>query len=246
MQGVRRREDYGAPDMIVFKAHQLQVIHAEHQSPFLLITFAMAAWRANRSGFYGSELMERDKISTLGFVATRPNWYPAAEVTKAVEAVQPILNRYPERVALGYSMGAYAAIKFARLVGATTSIAISPQYSMNPDDIPEAFHKQLLDFRLVHRVRAADLDQDMRITPASDFGKIVALYDDGDRSERVQITLIEKHVNLTKINMPYTRHATHRCFADAAALSRLVSVCRSGDQAAIRGPVRHRISGWMR
>jgi Flp pilus assembly protein TadD len=220
--------------MIAFENSHLQVLYTEHQSDFLLITFAAAQMRANRRRFYAAGVTELDKIATLGFVATRPNWYPAADMSLAIAAVQPILDRFTQKVTLGYSMGGYAAIKYAKSLASSVSISLCPNYSVDPSDIPDEFQGLLRRTLNGLNVNTDDLDEDMRITSDCASGRIYVFYDNKAAPEVVPVAQIENCMPITKFSMPYTRHHTERCFNDAASLSQLVTLCRSGDEKSIR------------
>lgn len=220
--------------MIAFDSDYIEALYADHPSDFLLITFATATMRANGRRFFCSHLADREKIATLGFVAKRPNWYPAAAMACAIEAVQPILRRFADRVCIGYSMGGYATIKYAHALKSGTSIAICPQYSVDPSDIPPEFQGALRDTMTVLKVQRGDLDCDMRITSDCHHGRIFVFYDHKDGAEAAHLAHIEKQVPITRISMPYTRHDTHRCFTEVEEVSQLVALCRAGNEPGVR------------
>jgi len=83
-------------------------------------------------------------------------------------------------------------------------------------------------------VQRSDLDRDMRITSRSEYGRMFALYDNRDAAELAHLARIEEQVAITKIDLPYTRHDTHRCFSELEALTQLVALCRKGDAASAR------------
>jgi tetratricopeptide (TPR) repeat protein len=173
-------------------------------------------------------------------VATRANWYPAADMRPAIQALRPILNRFGERVCIGYSMGGYATIKYARLLGSDTSIALSPQYSVHPSDIPDEFEDDLKQTMAALKVDRDCIDDNMRIAADSDHGRIYAFYDNTLKADSAHIARIEAQVRLIKVTMPYRRHFLDRCFAETPALSRLVKLCRSGSDAAVRALAQER------
>jgi tetratricopeptide (TPR) repeat protein len=225
---------------VVFETREIQTIYAEQDSDFLLITFAQATMPANGWRFFGANLAERNKVSTLGFVATRANWYPGADMRAAAGAVRPILNRFRERVCIGYSMGGYATVKYASLLGSDTSIALSPQYSVQPADCPDHLREDLRETLLNLKVDLSCVDQDMRIGPDSGHGRIYVFYDNTIKVDFTHTAHIAQQVKLTEIAMPYRRHFLDRCFAETAALARLINVCRSGSEVAIRSLARER------
>jgi cytochrome c-type biogenesis protein CcmH/NrfG len=225
---------------VVFETAEVQAIFSEKTSDFLLISFAHATMPANGWRFFGANLADRHMVSTLGFVATRANWYPAADMGEAIQAIRPILNRFGERVCIGYSMGGYATIKYARLLGSDTSIALSPQYSVHPSDIPDEFEDDLKETMAALKVDRDCIDEDMRIAAESGHGRIYAFYDNTLKADSTHIARIEAQVRLIKVTMPYRRHFLDRCFAETPALSRLVKVCRTGSEAAVRALARER------
>ncbi len=118
--------------MLVFSDDNLEVIYRSGSSPYLLVTFNEMEMRANGSHFWGQRFCEKADISTLGFISRRPNWFPAASIVKAVEAVAPILHAAPERILYGHSQGGYAALRYRRRFNATVAIAFCPQVSIEP------------------------------------------------------------------------------------------------------------------
>jgi pimeloyl-ACP methyl ester carboxylesterase len=64
------------------------------------------------------------------------DWFINSE-TEALEArLARFLRRYEEVVTMGFSMGGYGALRFARVLRAQTSVVISPQVSIDPALVP--------------------------------------------------------------------------------------------------------------
>jgi pimeloyl-ACP methyl ester carboxylesterase len=66
----------------------------------------------------------------------RNDWYINSE-TEALESVLGAhCTRYSDAVAMGFSMGGYAALRFARVLGLSNVVLVSPQVSIHPKVVP--------------------------------------------------------------------------------------------------------------
>ncbi|MBP0444209.1 hypothetical protein J8J14_05405 [Roseomonas sp. SSH11] len=99
-----------------------------------LVTFGDYPARPFQPGFWAIGPASRLGWPALGFVAHRPNWYPAASMAAAAAALRGRIG--PVALGYGYSMGGYAALKHGRLLGLTHALALSPQASIAPADLP--------------------------------------------------------------------------------------------------------------
>ncbi|WP_151611063.1 hypothetical protein [Sinorhizobium alkalisoli] len=70
--------------------------------------------------------------SAMFFVALRNHWYQTPDVDAAIQTVMPLISGFDNRIVMGSSMGGFAAVALAERFGATRSIAISPQISLDP------------------------------------------------------------------------------------------------------------------
>ena len=104
----------------------------------------------NRRGF-GEQFFLDQGINAIHVVPRDNCWYQYPQLANLAKVIASITGRFRRVFAYGSSMGAYAAIRFGRLVGASEAIALSPQYSIDPAEVP--FEKRwpheaaLLDFR---------------------------------------------------------------------------------------------------
>ncbi|MCU4181859.1 hypothetical protein [Bosea sp. BH3] len=119
--------------MIVFDDNEVQAIFHQGTEDILLVTFGPLNTLADGADFFGRPLAERLGLSTLGFMAKRPNWYPEANMRAALTATEALRMRYLEVVTYGASMGGYGAAKYSRRLGASTALSICPQWSIDPD-----------------------------------------------------------------------------------------------------------------
>lgn len=108
------------------------VLHCAGRDDLLLVTFNDMTTLANGRRFWGQAMAEKYGLSAVGVVTARPSWFPESFMAEAIPAVREIARRFDRVVVYGYSMGAYAALKYAAAVGADHVLAFSPQYSIDP------------------------------------------------------------------------------------------------------------------
>lgn len=96
-----------------------------------------------RRGFAEAFLASRE-ISAIHVLARGNHWYQYPGMAAALAAIDAALREAGARriVTYGSSMGAYAAVRFAKAVRATGVLAMSPQYSINRAVLPEELRWQ--------------------------------------------------------------------------------------------------------
>ena len=217
--------------MLVFSDENLEVIHRPGSSPYLLVTFNEMEMKANGSRFWGQRFCEKVDISALGFISRRPNWFPAASVVKAVEAVAPILRAAPERILYGHSQGGYAALRYMSRFNADVAIAFCPQISIDPKAVP-------FDGRFARHF-SPELHANMRIAPDHAAGRAYLFFDPFhavDHQHAVRIGRVQDAVRLVPVHM--TGHGTVRAFAGTARALSLIEACRKDDVQSLRSLAR--------
>jgi pimeloyl-ACP methyl ester carboxylesterase len=94
------------------------------------------ASKPDRPGF-GEAFFEGRGVDAIHILSRENDWYQSLELDRALGAVRESLADRSGRVcAYGVSMGGYAALRFARLLGAQTAIALAPQFSIHPSVAP--------------------------------------------------------------------------------------------------------------
>ncbi len=124
----------------LFEDDKNLVLFQKGTSEFLLITFNHMG-KPGRRAFWGQDVAEKLDISCIGVVPKEPHWYPYNDVQKFLPTILKISERYNKVVLYGFSMGAYASLKFSSALGATTVLSFSPQISIDPAII-EDFDKR--------------------------------------------------------------------------------------------------------
>ena len=84
----------------------------------------------DRPGF-GQRFFEHEQIDAVHVIARWNNWYQHDDMFAVCKAAAAVARDHRRVYAYGSSMGGYAAIRFARLVGAQAAIALSPQFSID-------------------------------------------------------------------------------------------------------------------
>jgi hypothetical protein len=71
------------------------------------------------------------------YLQSRANdWFVNPETPALEAALAPLVRRHARRVAIGFSMGGYGALRFAGVLGLQQVLLISPQVSIDPADVP--------------------------------------------------------------------------------------------------------------
>jgi hypothetical protein len=175
--------------------------------------------RLDRPGFGESFL--RDRGIDAIFVINRTNiWYQYPELPEALRVIRGFTKRYALVFTYGSSMGGYAAIRFAEAVGATTAIAISPQYSVSPQIVP--FDKRWraiarrIDFR--HECRYAG---SQRIEP-------LVFYDPRDADARHFELISQAYPRTTGVRLWHAGHPAGAYLSDTGVLTTAIPAILDG------------------
>lgn len=111
----------------------------------------------DRSGF-GEAFFHSIRVDAIHVLSRENNWYQHPEFMEALDQVRNAAKTYRRRVVYGSSMGAYAAVRYGRLVGGDIAVAFSPQYSINPELVPfeNRWLSELARIDFVHENTATD------------------------------------------------------------------------------------------
>lgn len=125
---------------VLFRSEDVLVRHVRAgatPSAVCFVTFGSYTndYTLDREGF-GEEFLRGEGIDAVHVINRDNRWYQYPEMDAALAAVAAVTITYPRVFTYGSSMGGYAALRFARAVGAATAIAISPQFSLDPRVVP--------------------------------------------------------------------------------------------------------------
>lgn len=122
---------------VLYQGETLRVVANKWRSPVRFISFNHLLYREPPNRFWGDSFFDKHELGAIGFVSTKQDWFPEAEMRAALEAIKGAFARAPgERlVSYGVSMGGYAALKYAALLGVDAAVAFGAQVSIDPADV---------------------------------------------------------------------------------------------------------------
>jgi len=225
--------------VILYEDEHLVVVHRPAKGRPTLITFSDLTFRPQRTKIWGEDVARKLGVNAIGFVARRENWFPVASVAAAAPAVREAIGEGPA-VTYGYSMGGYAALKHAALLGAGQSFAVCPQSSIAPADVPD-------DARF-HRFYHAEQHAGMAVRPGEPGSFSVLLADPympEDRRHAERLAAAGVHW----LRTPFMDHASIWLLVDSAFLGEVLERLLAqdiGGLAALMRARRHTSPHWFR
>lgn len=114
----------------------------EESSSVIIVSFSgVGAPEQHNGSFFGAPLAKSLNIAFVGMVARASNYYLGDGIDDAIltaweiiERIRATAQRPVTIIGYGLSMGGYAAIKHARLLGLDFVIALAPAFSNDPDE----------------------------------------------------------------------------------------------------------------
>lgn len=208
-------------------------------APYALITFNSLGFRPDEEDFWASPVVRKLDIGCVGVVAKRPNWFPAKDIEEIARRVRGVLSDYREVLAYGNSMGAYAALAHGKTLGATTTLAFSPQFSLDPALVPH-------DKRYQEFFRQ-DLNggEAVRSLP----GRSIIVYDPYQPLDREHVELIRKVGRIEEVHAPFMDHDTIHMVASSETAKVMFRAALDGDLRALRRllkPLRRKVPIYYR
>ena len=167
----------------------------------------------DRQGF-AEAFFGENEIDGIHLLSRENDWYQYPDMLDILARVRELTVGYTNVIAYGSSMGAYAAIRFGRLAGASTAFALSPQFSIDPAVVP-------FDRRWVHDGRRIKLLYEADPPPFVDTAIIV--YDKHDLDARHADLYRDK----TRIVDVPLLNCGHPCTGYLAELKLLQESCRA-------------------
>lgn len=88
-----------------------------------------------RPGF-GEAFFQNEGITAIHVMSHGNDWFQYTEIEDVLSIVRQACMGAERLLAYGSSMGGYAALRFAGVIGAHAALALSPQYSLDPRKVP--------------------------------------------------------------------------------------------------------------
>ena len=214
----------------LFEDDEVLVLHRAGASDFTLVTFAAVGHVPNGTWFWAEAPARKLGLETIGFIAKRRNWYPATSIARAAMRVRPALKR--RALGYGYSMGGYAVLKHGAALGLTHGLAIAPQMSIDPADVPG-------DRRFHHHHDPA-LHGGMRVARDDAPPIAFAVADPYFPQDALHLDHLVREGAAQPLAMPFHKHAVISRFTSTALLGALLPLVLDGDGPALRAFLRQR------
>ena len=213
---------------IVFEDEEIRVVHRPGATAFSLLTFAALAHRPKDTWIWAGPPVEKLDIEAVGVIAKRENWYPAASMQVAAPAIRALLR--PRAIGYGYSMGGYAVLKYGRLLGLTHGLAVSPQVTIDPAEVPQD--------RRFHRYFNPLLNADMAVRHGDSPPLVFVAGDSGWEPDAQHLRDAMAQAGASLIALPYMRHAAVDRFTSTRVLDQVLTLVLAGDAAGLRAFLR--------
>lgn len=208
---------------ILFEDEEIQVVRRAGASSFTLVTFASLASRPEPGFFWGHEPATHLDLDCIGFISKRDNWYPTASVERSADIVRRTAK--PVSIGYGYSMGGYAALKHGRRLGLARVLAVAPQISIDPADVPD-------DLRY-HRFFQADIHRGMRVRAEELAPWTAVLADPRDPEDRQHTDYLARIGSVQLLPAAFMGHAAIWLLTGTSVLSRALQCVLDADTAGL-------------
>lgn len=149
-------------------------------------------------------------------------WYPQRDMRVMQDFITPHLSRYREIVTYGFSMGAYAALKYSAVLGASRAYAFSPQYSIRPKDIAGFDPRRSTEFY------QAEHHDRMAIEAGDLCPEAFVVYDPFFAIDREHVRLIARAGRIREVRACFTGHFSIRSLTETGSAGALLGSLRAG------------------
>jgi hypothetical protein len=216
------------PAEIIYDDDDIRVLYHPGASSYVLITFGDLLTVPDGAKFFAEAPVRKLGLTCVSFLVKNANWYAPASVTAAMPAVNARIGHFRERIIYGASMGGYGCIRHSAQLGATTVIALCPQWSVDPAQTegrnpgwPQLFSERLRSHGTL---------------PEQVAGDVYIFADQLDVVDKFQTELLLRIYPQAKvINVPMVEHHVTPVFAGTRNLESLIALCRAGD---VKGLIR--------
>lgn len=153
----------------------------------------------DRAGLLSGECA-KGGYSALDILLVRRFPFPADEVAGLLAAAHAFTRRYRRVVVYGFSLGGYAALNFAPLLGARVAIASSPLFSPDPAKVP--FERRWKG----ERTRLASFPWDNMVHALKALDEIYLMYDPHDSDGEHMKAIVDVAPGAVLLPVPFGGH----------------------------------------
>ena len=191
----------------------LRVSRVRRVSPTCIVTFAnyAEAPSLDQPGFAESYLAQIG-TDAVHVICRGNDWYQYTDMPVALAAIREATRGSQRVLTYGSSMGGYAAIRFAGELGADLAIALSPQFSLDPAEVPFEHRWQTEARRL-------------RFAPhlASEQAPPVVIIHDAHGADSQHAHKLAKLYRVTAAAIPHCGHPSGTFLAETGLLTSVIS-----------------------
>lgn len=170
---------------------------------------------------FGEAAFAQAGLPTIHVVNRRNSWYQEPEWREMVAAVAAATAPYRRVLAYGSSMGGYAALRFGKMIGATSALAISPQYSMQRD-------RAGFDTRWAKTVNRIRWRPELAGPLPADLHAVI-VYDPAHAFDRRHVELIAGEMPVRRIALPFSGHPSGTYLGECGLLRPLALAVLAGE-----------------
>jgi hypothetical protein len=186
-----------APPALLHDTGRIAALFRDRGGDRLIVSVAP---RQPARDIWGVAYLARFDASVLGLTDHTDGWFPQADMAALLPVLQPLLDRHRRIVLYGFSMGAYAALKYAARLRADVVLAFSPQASVHPDDVGDFDVRRSRDFF------RPELHEGMRIGPGDIAGQALLFHDPRFAEDARHAALIEAAGPVQRVLTPLVNH----------------------------------------
>ncbi|MEO3475461.1 tetratricopeptide repeat protein [Roseomonas sp. CAU 1739] len=186
----------------------IRVHHRPGSTDWTLVVFGPRQPPFDGDRWWGSALGRREGLDLIGVSTTAYDWYPRDTMAALLPAIRAAAK--PAIVAYGFSMGGYAALKYASALGARGVLALSAQYSIDPADGTTGERGMTYFDPALHR--------DMRITPGDYPDGALLMWDPESSADDRHAAAIARLPGIRPVRLRLAGHATAAIFSETGRL----------------------------
>ena len=199
----------------LFRSADFLVKHAHRHASICVVTFdSYADDRSLERDAFAEEFLEARGLSAIHIVNAANRWYQEPALEQVFAILRPTLAAYTRVVLYGSSMGGYAALRFADRLRGNLVIAISPQYTLAPQEVP-------FDPRWKKPARRVRWRKDL-LLPLPPGPTSVVIYDPAHILDRRHVDLIAQDRPIVRVAVPYSGHPSGTYLAEGGLIVPLI------------------------
>lgn len=223
--------------MQIFAGQQIVVHSHEGASDYLLVTFnQLDMHQGSTARYFLQAQVEQADISCIGVMTTEDGFYLSPEMDEVVRIVRAA-RRNRTVIVFGQSMGGYAALKYSAALQADHVIALSPYYSVDPDELElkDERHRRVLAHSMAHHgVVQRPAFKGMGVKPHDVSGRLLVMFDPAQPIDVYGAGLIAKHLpGVTPVRLWHAGHVIYDALWEASIISGLLAAVLSDQPDAV-------------